>query len=329
MNKPGLTVSIIFIILLLLHFNKASVFGNIAVPMKNQTSRFNDIRIAAVGDWGCKAATQSTANLISSKKPDLILGLGDFSYENDTGCWFKIMGPLISKIKIVIGEHDFDPKNVSRLRDYTNRFNLSNPYYSFNYGNVHFLAMSSLIPFNNESLQYKLLRDETAQREFVSNDLFSASQNKSIHWIIVYLYKPMYSSPSQHASDELLRNIYHPLFDYYGVDLVLQAHNHNYQRSFPIRFNHPNSLSPVVTDRNISIYNHPNGTIFMVVGTGGSHQYNLLAKSSYIVTQFQRFGFLNIDILQNGTKMIGTFFDSRDGKSKDQFIIFKRNLAWP
>jgi calcineurin-like phosphoesterase family protein len=98
-------------------------------------------------------------------------------------------------------------------------------------------------------MQYKLLRDETAQREFVSNDLFSASQNKSIHWIIVYLYKPMYSSPSQHASDELLRNIYHPLFDYYGVDLVLQAHNHNYQRSFPIRFNHTNSSNPVVTDR--------------------------------------------------------------------------------
>src|SRR4029079_13425393 len=207
MNKPGLTVSIIFIILLLLHFNKASVFGNIAVPMKNQTSRFNDIRIAAVGDWGCKAATQSTANLISSKKPDLILGLGDFSYENDTGCWFKIMGPLISKIKIVIGEHDFDPKNVSRLRDYTNRFNLSNPYYSFNYGNVHFLAMSSLIPFNNESLPYKLLRDDSRQKQ-LSDDLYYASQNKSISWIVVYVYRPMYTSPTYHSSQEILRDSY-------------------------------------------------------------------------------------------------------------------------
>lgn len=329
MTNPCSLGSITFIILLLFCFTKANAVGNNAIPTKNHTSQPKDIRIDAAGDWGCKAATQSTANLISSKKPDLLLGLGDFSYDNDTSCWFKIIGPLISKTKIVIGEHDFDPKNYSRLRDYTNRFNLSDPYYSFNYGNVHFLAMSSLIPFNNESLQYKLLRDETAQREFVSNDLFSSSQNKSIHWIIVYLYKPMYSSPSQHASDELLRNIYHPLFDYYGVDLVLQAHNHNYQRSFPIRFNQTNSSNPVVTDRNISIYNHPNGTIFMVVGTGGAHQYNLLGKSSYIVTQFQRFGFLNIDIVQNGTKMVGTFFDSRDGKSKDQFTIVKRNFVPP
>ncbi len=168
------------------------------------------------------------------------------------------------------------------------------------------------------------MRDETAQREFVSNDLFSASQDKSIHWIIVYLYKPMYSSPSQDASDELLRNIYHPLFDYYGVDLVLQAHNHNYQRSYPIKFNNTNSSNPIITDRNDSIYHKPKGEIFKVVGTGGAHQYNLLGKSPYITNQFQRFGFLNIDIGQNGTKLVGTFYDSRDDKIRDQFTIIKR-----
>ena len=187
--------------------------------------------------------------------------------------------------------------------------------------------MSSLIPYSNKSLPYKIMQDETAQKEFVGNDLFTASQNKSIHWIIVYLYKPMYTSPSQHPSQETLRDMYHSLFDYYGVDLVLQAHNHNYQRSYPLRFNHTNSSSPIIADKNSSVYNDPNGTIFMVVGTGGAHQYDLLGKAPYIVTQFQRFGFLNIDILQNGTKMVGTFIDSRDGKSKDQFIIFKRNFV--
>ena len=69
-----------------------------------------------------------------------------------------------------------------------NKFNLSDPYYSFNYGNIHFLAMSSVIPFNNESLPFKLLQDDSMQKQFVSDDLYYASQNKSITWIVVYLY---------------------------------------------------------------------------------------------------------------------------------------------
>lgn len=326
MNKQSCKVGIVFSLTMILCWTSVNGIGNRLIMADSLlTPPKKDLRIAVAGDWGCKAATQRTANLINSKNPDIVLGLGDFSYENDTACWFKIMSPLLNKTRVVIGEHDYDTENNSRLHDYVNRFNLSDPYYSFNYGNVHFLAMSSIIPFNNESLQYKLLRDETAQREFVSNDLFSASQNKSINWIIVYLYKPMYTSPSQHGPQELLRDTYHPLFDYYGVDLVLQAHNHNYQRSYPLRFNHTNSSSPIIMDRNTSEYNDPKGTIFMVVGTGGAHQYDLVAKSAYIVNQFQRFGFLNIDIINNGTKLVGTFFDSRDGHSRDQFTIFKGN----
>src|SRR6266542_3165936 len=218
MNKYSSIVSIVFSLFLIFYFTSANaVSDRTGTVDSHRTSPKKDLRIAAAGDWGCKVATQRTASLINSKNPDVVIGLGDFSYENDTGCWFKIMSPLISKTKIVIGEHDFDTLNNSRLQTYVNRFNVSNPYYSFNDGDVHFLSLSSIIPFNNKSLQYKLLRDETAQREFVSNDLFSASQNKSINWIIVYLYKPMYTSPSQHESQELLRDIYHPLFDYYGV----------------------------------------------------------------------------------------------------------------
>src|SRR5215510_9462855 len=242
------------------------------------SSEHKELHFAAAGDWGCKAATKRTADLIKSKNPDLVLGLGDFSYENDTGCWFKIMSPLINKTRIVIGEHDFDTKNNTRLQDYINRFNLSNPYYSFNYGDVHFLAMSSLDPFNNQTLQYKLLHNESRQYDFVNNDLYMTSQNKSIKWIIVYLYKPMYTSPTQHPSEESLRDLYHTLFDYYGVDLVIQSHNHNYQRSYPLRYNQTNSSTPIITDRNNSVYNNPNGTIFTVVGTGGANLYNLLGK---------------------------------------------------
>ena len=238
-------------------------------PYKAQRN-ISDFNFAAAGDWGYNEMTQHTVNNMQSKDPEIVLALGDFSYQKDTGCWFNIMSPLLNKTRIVIGEHDYDIDNSSRLYDYVNKFNLSDPYYSFNYGNVHFLAMSSVIPFRNQSLQYKLLRDESQQRQFVSNDLYYASQNKSINWIVVYLYRPIYTSPTYHESREFLRDSYHPLFDMYGVDLVLQAHNHNYQRSYPIRYNATNSSTPIVLDNHLDTYVNPNGTIFMTVGTAGA-----------------------------------------------------------
>ncbi len=131
----------------------------------NQTnSTLSGFNFAAAGDWGCNEMTQRTVNNMRNKDPEVVLGLGDFSYQRDTGCWFKIMSSLLNKTKIVIGEHDYDTNNNSRLQDYVNKFNLSDPYYSFNYRNIHFLAMSSVIPFSNESLPFKLLQDDSKQK---------------------------------------------------------------------------------------------------------------------------------------------------------------------
>ncbi len=149
-----LTISIIVVVYL--NFFEIYAYNRTAVLSSTET----DFNFAAAGDWGCNPMTQRTVGNIQNKSPELVLALGDFSYQNDTSCWFKIMSPLINKTKIVIREHDFDPDNSSRLYDYINKFNLSNPYYSLNYGNVHFLALSSVIPFNNQSLQFRLLQDE-------------------------------------------------------------------------------------------------------------------------------------------------------------------------
>jgi hypothetical protein len=36
-----------------------------------------------------------------------------------------------------------------------------------------------------------------------------------------------------------------------------------------------------------------------------------------------RFGFLDVNIMGNGTKMVGTFYDNQDGKAKDSFPVVK------
>ena len=41
----------------------------------------SDLKILTVGNWGCTSNSQATVNNIISKNPDLVLGLGDYSYE--------------------------------------------------------------------------------------------------------------------------------------------------------------------------------------------------------------------------------------------------------
>jgi hypothetical protein len=202
-----------------------------------------------------------------------------------------------------------------------NHFGLIEQYYSFNYQNIHFLALSTEIPFNVTSAQYK----------FVNNDLSKAASDPNIDWIVVYFHRQMYTIPSDNRADRTLRSTYHPLFEQYGVDLVLQAHNHNYQRTFPIKFNSTSPKNPIETSTNTTTYTDPDdGQIFATVGTGGVNLYPFTDKKAtekeqadYHVTRYLGYGILNVDITNNGTTLTGKFYANSNGTIIDQFTIIK------
>ncbi len=272
----------------------------------------SDFNFAAAGDWGCDTKAHQTVSNMQNTSPELVLAMGDLSYQKSADCWFQMMSPLINKTKMVFGDHEYSFKNSSRLDEYLSKFNLTKQFYSFDYANVHFLAMSSEIPFDKDSKQYK----------FVNDDLQTASKNKSTNWIIVYIYEMLYSSPTFHKPTDTIRDLYHPIFDKHHVDLVLQAHSHNYQRTYPIKYNEKDTSNPIIVDKNQEEYTNPQGTIFAVVGTGGADLHNFTGQTPFVVKQFQRFGFLDVDII-NGSVMKGTFYENRDGTDKDHFTIIK------
>jgi hypothetical protein len=120
--------------------------------------------------------------------------------------------------------------------------------------------------------------------------------------------------------------VYHPLFDKYNVDLVLQAHSHNYERTYPILYNNKDSENPIIVNSNKTKYNYDtnkfHGTIFATVGTGGAELHNFGVKIPYIVTQYRGFGFLNLELTNNSTRLNCTFYNN-DGTLSDNFIIDK------
>jgi len=259
-------------------------------------------------------------NNIVNKNPELVIGLGDYSYRDKANCWFEKIAPLDDKMKIAIGNHDDETSSL--LEQYMSHFNLTKQSYSFDYQNVHFTVISTeLLGNDSEGIE---------QYEFVNADLASAASDPNIDWIVVYYHKGVYTSPFTtspngervHTASIALRDIYHPIFKKYDVDLVLQAHNHNYERSFPIIYNNANSSVPIITDAHTNNYFNPEGQIFITVGTGGAASYYFLIKESYMVTQYTRHGFLNIDVKDNGQTFNATFYSNNEG-IKDQFSITK------
>jgi hypothetical protein len=273
-----------------------------------------NFNFAAAGDWGCNANTNNTVHSIIDKNPELVLGLGDYSYKDSADCWFQIVDPIEDKMKIAIGNHDID---LEALMDY---FGLSEQYYSFDYQNIHFISLGT------EEEEYLDMSNDKAKEQlaFVQSDLEKASSNPNIDWIVVYFHRLMYSSPSENPVYPTLRNTYHPLFNKYGVDLVLQAHNHNYQRTYPIKFNSTSPSAPIETSTNTTTYTDPDGEIFATVGTGGKDLFPFTGKKDYIVKQYRGFGILNVDITNDGKMLTGKFYANNNGTIIDQFTITKK-----
>ena len=164
------------------------------------------------------------------------------------------------------------------------------------------------------------------QYNFVVNDLRNAANNPDIKWIIVTMHYPFYSSPntfkeSDCAGNEESRQLFHPLFDKYGVDLVLQGHVHNYQRSFPLKFNQATPSNPIVASNSKTDYENPDGEIFAIVGTGGVNFHGLSDSSPFMeYQQDSKFGILDIHISDN---KLDAKFVTNDGVTHDHFSISK------
>lgn len=264
----------------------------------------------SVGDFDCKRETRNTIQNIVNLDPVYVLALGDYSYDKSADCWFKIAEPIRDKLKATIGNHDSE--SSTKLTDYMNYFGLKKQYYSFDYGNVHFLSLSTEVPFHRQSPQY----------EFVINDLERTSNNLEIDWIIVFFHRQMYGSGYNPDAEIDFRDTYHSIFDLYNIDLVLQAHQHIYERIYPIAYNQQDSDEPLIINQNYDTYIQPQAPIFVTVGTGGASPTYLSYEEDYTVLRMIDYGVLNIHIDNNKMSLEAQFINN-NGIIKDSFLIVK------
>ncbi len=129
-------------------------------------------------------------------------------------------------------------------------------HYAFDWGPVHFVGLDSTE--KDEDDRDADLRREGRARAWLADDLEAAHADPRTRWIVVFFHHAVFSSARDHtgdASDVELRRALTPLFDRYGVELVLTGHDHHYERSRPLRAGRVDEETP--------------GTVYVVTGGGG------------------------------------------------------------
>jgi hypothetical protein len=123
-----------------------------------------------------------------------------------------------------------------------------------------------------------------AQTAWLERTLALGRADRSIDWIVVQMHQCAASSSSTgNGSDLGIRQQWLPLFDRYQVDLVLSGHDHDYERSFPVRGADNgagrevatgavvNTLRPrPVTTTDSGVFDTSQGTVHLILGCGGT-----------------------------------------------------------
>jgi hypothetical protein len=248
----------------------------------------------AFGDQGVTYDALGTTNLIRAQNPAFHLHAGDISYAEDGGdglitdsydprVWDGFLNqvePVASTTpwQIAAGNHEmetwYSPNGYGGLFD---RFALpgSTTYYSFVYGNVMVISLdandvSDEIPANNGYSGGK-------QTTWLAQQLAAARSRTDIDFVVAYFHHCAFSTCAVHGSEGGVRANWVPLFDKYAVDLVINGHNHIYERTDPIKKGAATAAAPI----GATITPATQGTTYITAGGAGESLYNFDAPDSY------------------------------------------------
>ena len=140
--------------------------------------------------------------------------------------------------------------------------------YTFTYGNVAVLSLDA------NDVSYEITANtgysHGSQNSWAESTLAAHRADPNIDFIVCFFHHCAYSTTGAHASDGGVRAAWSALFDRYQVDLVLQGHNHVFERTDPVRA----GMSTRVADDNAIVYPDTDGTVYYTVGCGGRPRYD-------------------------------------------------------
>ena len=311
-------------------------------------------RIWVIGDSGtadrsARAVRDYFLDFTGSRDPDLWIMLGDNAYNAGTDneyqrAVFNTYRQVLPRTVLwpTLGNHGAGASDsTTESGPYYDIFSLprngeaggvrsgTEAYYSFDYGNMHFVCLNSETDLSADGAMMTWLEADLA-----ANDK---------EWIIAFWHRPPYSRGSANSDMDsqqiALRQNAVPLLERYGVDLVLTGHTHAYERSYLIDGHY--GLSDTFTDamkknsgdgsatgdgayRKPATVGAPHaGAVYVVAGTAGVIKTKGWLDHPAMAVSFRILGSMVLDV--NGNRLDAKFLGStRIGDGiRDAFTILK------
>lgn len=242
------------------------------------TGRF---RFGHFGDHGRSEYSRLTVQRLLERNPDFFLLAGDLSYANgDQPVWdeyFDLLEPLAAQVPMMAaaGNHEDEDNGGLGYKSRTAHPG-AGTFYSFDYNNVHFLVSTAGALITDGTLPEELLTIEV--------DLAQAAARRAaglLDFIVIVQHFTIWTdedgrnpaNPTLVAAEEdiLLR---------YGVDLLLNGHDHEYQRSHAMAYGLQNPL----------------GYVQVINGNGGVGIRSFSGQQGWSAAQQLRYGFTEYEV---------------------------------
>ncbi len=191
---------------------------------------------------------QRVVAAILKTRPDFVIHTGDLvSDGSDTAQWpifFSIERELLRNAVFypVLGNHE---RNNPQYYEF---FDVKSPFYSFNWGNLHFTLLNSDVGNAAMSAAAKEAFWQE-QLKWLEEDL--AKSQKSTMRFVAFHHPPFTAMGKRAAGTERMQADFVPLFEKFKVTAVFNGHDHNYQ------------------------HHEKNGVNYIVTGGGGAPLYTL------------------------------------------------------
>lgn len=313
-------------------------------PLRPKPTRIWVIGDSGTGSVEARAVYNAYLSHSANRPTDVWLMLGDNAY--DTGRdeeyqrgMFDVYPELLARTVVwpTIGNHDaspayFDIFSLPRNGEAGGMPSGVENYYSFNYGDIHFICLGGYYSGS--------LSSNATMCTWMKADL-EANTNK---WVIAFWHQPPYSRGTHNSDQEpdlvQMRENAVPILEAYGADLVLCGHSHNYERSHLLRGHYgfswefdaatmfldpgsgrPNETGPYVKE--LSGPTAEQGTVYVVNGCSGQFGFGSVDHPA-MHTSYNRMGSLVLDI--DGDRLDATFL-RENGDIDDTFTLIKRSTV--
>lgn len=266
--------------------------GDFDTSVYAQSSSFS---FAAGGDIGVGKRSEATLRAIPGSGAAFYIALGDLSYGNlyPESLWcdyVKGYAGATFPFELIAGNHEdgdvtaegfidnFAACLPHRLGAITGTYGRE---YYFDYQNLaRFIMISPAIDYTTGRWVYSL---GNAHYNFVASAIDGARQ-AGIHWVIVGMHKNCITTGVKNC--EIGADLFNLLVSK-KVDLILQGHDHNYQRSKQLSLNPANCTAIavngyragcVVDDGADGNYTKGAGSVLVINGNAGKCCYNVVAS---------------------------------------------------